>query len=170
MPTDTIKPGFPRWLAASIFQDRPLRGRKARTKNTLLAALVAVAVSGMPLWAKDITIPVNDGFEPGSLSIRGYGKGYEFVIAVIALDGQLFVCGVGIYPDASSAAGVRNILHRAAIAINGRRIIKDLTFFGKADRGADLFREMAVCRGTGVPIPIRKFSFEIVWPSGPVRF
>lgn len=27
MPTDTIKPGFPRWLAASIFQDRPLRGR-----------------------------------------------------------------------------------------------------------------------------------------------
>jgi len=65
MPTDTIKPGLPRWLAASIFQDRPLRGRKARTKNTLLAALVAVAVSGMPLWAKDITIPVNDGFEPG---------------------------------------------------------------------------------------------------------
>jgi len=157
-------------LSGSGTQTTRPRGARAQAASTVLAALLAAAASATPANANDFVVPVDAGFEPGSLTISGYGKGYEFVIDVRGVKGEVFVCGAGIYPDASSAVGVRRMLRGAAITVNGRKVIQDLTFFTKVARGADLFKAQAVCRGTGTPAPKGPAKFGIEWPSGPIRF
>jgi hypothetical protein len=142
----------------------------AQTRNTVFAALWTVAALAAHADAKDFAVPVDNGFSKSSLMINGYGIGYEFVIDVRGVNGEVVVCGAGVFPDASSALGVRRMLRKAAITLNGRKIIHDLSFFATSKRGADLFKGQAICRSTGVPIPKAAAKFDIVWPSGPIRF
>ncbi|MCU9846783.1 hypothetical protein OEZ60_02090 [Defluviimonas sp. WL0024] len=120
--------------------------------------------------AEDFQVPVDDSFVEGGLNIQGYGKVYRFMIGILDDKTQIFVCGVGIFPDASSAYGARRITQRAGVTLNGKVILRGLSFFARAPKGADLKKQKATCRGTGVTPPKGKATFGISWPSGAIRF
>lgn len=144
-----------------------------------MRALLCVALGALALHAagplaahQDITrqIPVDAGFGDGSLTWPGLPGGYHFKLRIIAADGRLEICGVGVFTDAYSRSQERSVLRAAKFKMNGRTILEDLSYFARVNRRSDLDRGTANCRATSAAIPQAEVSFEIDWPDKRYRF
>ena len=137
-----------------------------------ITAVAALLFSTIPaVAANDFQIPIDDTFGGGTLTVNGYGRGYMFRYHVIESDNQLAVCGASYFPDASSASGFRRILRKAVVEIDGRKLLRDISFFNQVRSEAQLEAGVSTCRNTGVPVPAsRSGEIYIVWPSGGIRF
>ncbi|MDI3336229.1 hypothetical protein QKW60_07415 [Defluviimonas aestuarii] len=134
-----------------------------------VAALFLVAAPVMA--AEEFVLSIDDSFGGGSITVSGYGRAYEYRWIVFNNGGQLAVCGASYFPDASSAVGIRRMLRRAVVELNGKRILRDISFFNQVRSKAGLEEGESTCRNTGVPTPkSRGGTARIVWPSGGIRF
>ncbi|WP_284164437.1 hypothetical protein [Frigidibacter sp. SD6-1] len=99
--------------------------------------------------AADFAIPVDGDFWVDEVGWQTQGKGYEFRWLVIEHDGQLAVCGAGKYVNVSNKTQTRDLMRKAKVTLDGKPILKDLTFFTQLKSNADLSAAKATCRDTG---------------------
>ena len=137
-----------------------------------ITAALALLCSTMPaIAAADFQIPVDERFGGGTIDFSGYGKGYVYRMMLTDHEGQIAVCGAGYFPDASSAIGVRRLMRRAEVLLNGRKVVRDLSFFSQVRSEAALEGAPANCTLTGFPTPTSgNVEVDVNFPSGFVRF
>lgn len=141
-------------------------------KFRAIIAALAVLSSTMPaVAANTFQIPVDDRFGGGTIDFSGYGNGYVYRMMLTDHKGQIAVCGAGYFPDASSAIGVRRLMRRAEVLLNGRKVVRDLSFFSQVRSEAALEGAAANCTLTEFPTPTSgDVEVDINFPSGFVRF
>lgn len=122
--------------------------------------------------AQEITrrIPVDADFGDGHVSWRGLPGGYYFKARVIAVDGRLELCGVGVFTDAYTRSTEQQVLRDTKFTMNGEPIIADLTFFARVNRKRDLDGATANCASTNAAAPNREVTFDIDVPNKRYRF
>ncbi len=137
-----------------------------------ITAAMALLFSAVPaIAASDFQIPVDDRFGGGTVDFSGYGKGYIYKMKLIDREGQIAVCGAGYFPDASSAIGIRRLMRRTEVLLNGRKVVRDLSFFSQVRSEAALEGAPANCVLTGFPTPkTNDIEIDLKFPSGFVRF
>jgi hypothetical protein len=126
----------------------------------------------MPAIAgSDFQLPVDERFGGGTIDFPGYGKGYVYRMMLTDRGGQIAVCGAGYFPDASNAIGVRRLMRKAEVLLNGRKVVRDLSFFSQVRSEAALEGAPANCTQTGFPTPKSgNVEVDVNFPSGFVRF
>ncbi len=123
--------------------------------KTILAAVCSTLtlIGAMPLAAKspEITIPVDDKFQVSSSNwSSGLGKTH-LAWRIKTHEGKPYVCGAVVADKASSmAAHNRAILRKGYIKVQGKKVIRDLSFFTVAKPGSDLMDARAGCRSMPV--------------------
>ncbi|MGB3317136.1 MAG: hypothetical protein WBB85_22340 [Albidovulum sp.] len=139
--------------------------------RTITACAVALSLTTPVFAASDFSLPIDDSFGGGTLTVNGYGRGYMYKYNVIESNGQLAVCGASYFADASSAIGFRRILRKAVVELDGKKLVRDLSFFKQVRSESELNAGVSTCRNTGVPVPAsRSGESYVVWPSGGIRF
>lgn len=137
-----------------------------------ITAALTLLCSTMPaIAAGDFQIPVDEHFGGGTIDFPGYGKGYIYRMLLTDQKGQIAVCGAGYFPDASSAIGIRRLMRQAEVLVNGRKVVRDLSFFSQVRSEAALQGAPANCTLTGYPTPKSgNVEVDVNFPSGFVRF
>lgn len=83
----------------------------------------------------------------------GIGKGYVYRVRIVDAKGTLALCGAGAFTDPSSRMQSRQALQRARLMLNGKPILKDLTFFTRVKRERDIMGATATCKLTSAKTP-----------------
>lgn len=139
--------------------------------KTMAVVIGALCSAAPAIAAGNFYIPVDERFGTGKIDLPGYGKGYIYRMIVIDHEGTLAVCGAGYFADASSAVGMRRLMRKTAVLVNGRTLIRDLSFFTQVKSEAALNGASAACVTTGFPTPRSDdVEIDVSVPSGFVRF
>lgn len=139
--------------------------------RSITALLVTLCLAGPVSAAAEFTMPVDDTFGGGTLTVNGYGRGYVYRWDAFRHEGQIAICGAGYFPDVSSAVGIRRLLRKAVVEVNGKQVLRDISFFTQVRSEAALEAARANCTNTGIPAPKSdNVDVYIVWPSGGIRF
>jgi hypothetical protein len=122
--------------------------------------------------AQEITrqIPVDGDFGDGYVNWPGLPGGYYFKARVVAVDGWLELCGVGVFTDAYTRATEQQVLRDTKFTMNGEPILEDLTFFARVNRKRDLGGATANCARTNAAVPNGEVTFDIDVPNKRYRF
>ncbi len=128
----------------------------------LLLALPQLAGAG-----EMFTVPVDKEFTDieqkwnnGRVTYRGKWT------VILAKDGTIAVCGAGARLDAQTAPAVAKWLHSIAVKVNGKTVLKDMSFFTEVSSTAPLEKAKATCKSSGVKPP--KGKVEIFMTSPPM--
>jgi hypothetical protein len=116
------------------------------------------------------TVPVTEAFYEDRIAWNGDIISYKARWMVIAVAGKLEVCGAGQFMDATSAIATRNVLYSSSIKLNGKNILKDMTFFAEVPKKVNLVGSKAACRATGVAVPTGDYKLQWYWPPASVKF
>ncbi|KIT16090.1 hypothetical protein [Jannaschia aquimarina] len=100
----------------------------------------------------------------------GIGGRLYLAYKVMAVNGQPMVCGAYNVTDHRLNRGVRNMLRRGGVNMDGRRVLTDLTYFNRVNARSEegLIGKIADCRPLSVA-PSRQGRFSIEFGSGTVR-
>jgi hypothetical protein len=138
--------------------------------NALVAVAAVVCLCCQAAQAKPkITrqVPVTDAFVPLDLRWSSDQVTYKGLWKVlVSADGFIEICGAGRYLDASRSTETRQWLYAIYVTLNGKKILKDMTFFSDVKGRGDLRKADAACRSTGVRAPDGDFSVSLGWPAG----
>lgn len=117
------------------------------------------------------TVPVTEAFYEDRIAWSGGDiVSYKARWTVIAVAGKLEVCGAGQFMDSNSAIATRNVLYSSSIKLNGKKILKDMTFFTEVPQKTNLVGSKAACRATGVAVPTGDYKLQWYWPPASVKF
>lgn len=118
-------------------------------KSFLLAILAACAASTAS--AEDFSVPVTGDFNEDSIEwTGGLGKAYEFRWDAMLVDGKVVICGAGSFLDPTTRMQTNGLLRKAKAKLDGRVVLKDLSYFAQYSKGQDLGSAKANFRSTGV--------------------
>ena len=144
-------------------------GKRFIMRKFVLAALVALSGAGAA-GAADFSTKVTKEFWDDSISWNGgIGKAYEFKWSVMDNKGQLIICGVGKFLDPTSRMQTRDLLRKATVSINGKPVMKDISFFATEKKSVDLATSQATCRSMGMATPRGEYDIGLD-VSGSARF
>ncbi len=143
--------------------------------KTFAARFVALAFAALAHTAANAdalpTIKVTEDFaEIGVNWDDGFGKGYVGRAQVFAVNGVMVLCGAGSYVSAANRSPSRTILKRTKFKMNGKTILKDLTYFTLVDRVENVIGAEATCKSTGTAEPKGEVKFEFDFGIRSVRF
>jgi hypothetical protein len=144
-----------------------------RVRAAAVAAAILVGIGPAAVAeAQEITrqISVDGSFGDGYVNWPGLPGGYYFKARVIAVDGQLELCGVGVFTDAYTRSTEQQVLGDTRFTMNGESILEDLTFFARANRKRDLGGATANCARTKAAVPNGDVAFDIDVPNRRYRF
>ena len=135
----------------------------------LLVAIVISAPSISP--AKEITrtVPVTEDFLIGGLN---WGDGprskpsLEYAFKVIAVDGQLDVCGIKVFNGGSKNRFSVKALQEASVRMDGKSIIRNLNYFAFGKSNIPLVGQTANCEATGTAVPTRNVRITPYFREG----
>jgi hypothetical protein len=139
--------------------------------RSVFMALAACVAFSSAASAADFQVPVDEDFGAGSFEWGGgLGTSYQFRWNVIAAGNKLAVCGAGQFLDPTTGSATRDAMRKASVTVNGQNIVRDLNFFTKVKKSANLMQAKATCRDTGVPIPQGKVDVQLDIPTARARF
>lgn len=123
-----------------------------------------------PSFGADFSVPVDKNFSEGSLDwTGGNSKSYTYVWSVIAVKGEVAICGAGQFRNPTMAAANKKMMRTSYVQMGDRTILKDMTFFTRVAYREPLGTAQATCRGTGIPAKDAKGQFMLVIPGGRAR-
>ena len=112
-------------------------------------------------------VPVTAAFVPLDLRWSSDKVTYTGLWKVlVAAGGFIEICGAGRYLDASRSTETRQWLYAIYVTLNGKKILKDMTFFNDVKGKRDIRKADAACRSTRVRAPDGDFSVSLGWPAG----
>ena len=139
-------------------------------KNFALSSLVAMAMSVASAQAGDFTVKVDSDFWEDNITwTGGLGNANDFRWSVIGFKGKIVVCGVGHFNDPVTRMQSRELMRKAEVLIDGKSVLRDITFFATVKKGADLSKATANCRETGATEPNRQYKIRLKM-GGSARF
>lgn len=138
-------------------------------KRILLAFTAAVAATAA--YCEDFSIPVDSDFQDSDITWQGdaAGKGYLFVWDIRVGDDYVYLCGAGKFTDPSTQQITRQVLRKSFVEYNGKKVLKDISFFAKVPFNADLRSAKATCRATTVPANAANGDFTLKTAGGSFR-
>jgi len=128
-------------------------------------ALFALALVGLgqAATAQEFEIPVEPDWgvlEIGVASTPGPSATYRMVI--FERDGKVVVCGAGVYANSSQSRGLRDTMRRTAVQMDGRTVLRNLSFFPIYSRATPLVGRLARCKVTRADmIPGAEFDIDL---------
>lgn len=135
------------------------------TEETMRPLIVALALAGLGhgAAAQEFETPVQTDWGVLEIGLESTpGAVAEYRILIFEQDGKVAVCGAGIYANSSQSSGIRRTMRRAAVQMNGRAILRNLSFFPIHSRAAPLVGRTARCRVTGTPMdPGAEFGIDL---------
>ena len=145
------------------------------TIKTFAARCVALAFAALASTAANAdalpAIRVTEDFAEIAVNWDdGFGKGYVGRVQVFAVNGVMVLCGAGSYVSAANRSPSRTFLKCTKLKMNGKTILKDLTYFTPVDRVEDVIGAEATCKSTGVAEPRGDATFEFDFGIRGVRF
>ena len=139
-------------------------------KKFFMPSIVAMVMSVASAQAGDFTVKVDGDFWEDDISwTGGLGKAYDFRWLVIGHKGRIAVCGVGHFNDPVTRMQSRELMRKAEVLIDGKSVLRDITFFATVKKGADLSKATANCRETGAAEPDRQYKIRLKM-GGRARF
>lgn len=117
-------------------------------KYILAMALVSATLA--TAQAADFALKVDEKFNEDWIEWDGgIGRAYDFRWDARLKDGQVAICGAGQFLDVTSRSATLDLLRKASVVMDGRVILKDLSFFARYKKGDQLSGATANCRNTG---------------------
>ena len=116
----------------------------------------------------DMTVPVTQDFAFGSL---GWSNGYgalEIAWKPVKTADGVAICGAASHTNASVVKQNQRILWGGSITFNGKTVLRNLAYFGRAKTGAPVSTATAKCKR--VTIPDGKGQFAIDFRRVKARF
>ena len=137
----------------------------------VLAISLTAVMSDTNIAHSQITrqIPVTDDFLEGSIGLRGDAGGIEYRLKILEANNYIELCGAVAYTNAQARAAYRAFLRDSAFVINGRKVIKDLTYWNTSNHRA-WGSAKANCRSTGVRANSQIDSIDMDWSSKSYRY
>ena len=124
---------------------------KRQLRTVLAAFAIAVCPHGVGAQDKVISIPVDKDFERADIRWSGaHAGGYDSMIALKGIDGQIALCGVGIVTNSQLNTAVRSALRGGVLRLDGEPVIKNFLYFAKAPSTGALTKTKANCKLSGV--------------------
>ncbi|MCV2863682.1 hypothetical protein [Defluviimonas sp. WL0075] len=118
----------------------------------LLVFLLALLVAPLAR-AEDFTVKIDSGFVADELRWKTQGRSYKFLWGLTYVDGRIAVCGVGQFVNPSLRQQTLRQMKRGKVVLDGKAILKDITFFTTIPEGKPLNRAKATCRLTKTKKP-----------------
>jgi hypothetical protein len=72
---------------------------------------------------------VTDGYSSGYLNWTGGIKGMDYLWKVQTHEGKIHICGAGHYTGVQARLQTKDIMRRAFVTLEGKKILRDLRFF-----------------------------------------
>jgi hypothetical protein len=89
-------------------------------------------------------------------------QGFDIRSKVIAVNGQLELCGAMIVTDHDNRLQFLRMLRGAQLVVDGRPVLRDLSYFNtRAKSFAPFTTDLANCRAIGMAIPTRPIKTEL---------
>ncbi len=124
-----------------------------RTFTCALATVVGLS-TGSAFAASDFTIPVDKDFWEGEVTWDGgLGRAYEYRWILTVIKDQMVVCGAGRYLDATTRSNTVQVMRTAKVKLDGKTVMKNLSYFTILPKSGDLMSAKAACRSTGMALP-----------------
>ncbi len=131
---------------------------------------IALALCGGPALAEDFTVPVTADFNVDDLTwTGGLGKAYDMRWDALLVDGKVAVCGAGVFLDPTTRFATVDLLRKAAVKLDGKVVMKDLSYFAKYKKGQNIDKVTANCRLTAAAPKSNNSQVELDI-SGSARF
>ena len=113
------------------------------------SAIIALALAGFGqiATAQEFQTPVEADWGLLEIGIASQaGSTAEYRMIIFERDGKVAVCGAGVYTNSSLSRGMRLAMRRASVGMNGRTVLRNLSFFPIYGRSAPLVGRMAACK------------------------
>ena len=120
--------------------------------------------------AADFSVPIDGDFSESDIRFTGeLGIVYRFMWDARAVNGQIAVCGTGVFMRARGRSGVRGMLRDGYVEYAGARILEDLSFFTRANTVNAMRAGQANCR-YAADSTRRNGPLTLVFGDGVVRY
>ncbi|MDU8943480.1 hypothetical protein [Ovoidimarina sediminis] len=107
-------------------------------------------------------IPVTEDFIEGRIGSTEGGNSFKYRVYVLPVNGVLEFCGVLAFGPGTYERDFKRFLRDSGFRINGKVVLKDLTYWNVAKRG-ELDRSVANCQSTGVSANTKVTSLSMAW-------
>lgn len=142
-------------------------------KAILIAAVVAMSAffSQTHGQSDKITrqIPTSQDFIKGRVIMTEGAGRFDYLVNLIVANGTIELCGVLAFAGGAKKNEWRKFLQDSAFEINGKKVIKDLSYWNQTTRDK-LYSSQANCRSTGVKESTRVDSLGMAWSQKIYRF
>lgn len=119
-----------------------------------LAFAFLIALLAAPMArAEDFSIKVTNQFVADELRWKTQGKAYKFLWGLTYVEGRIAVCGVGQFVAPNLREKTLQQMRRGKVMLDGKAILKDITFFATIPEGKPLTKARANCRLTKTAKP-----------------
>ncbi|MCV2869763.1 hypothetical protein OEW28_14100 [Defluviimonas sp. WL0002] len=118
----------------------------------VFALLIALCAAPMAK-AEDFTVRVDNQFVADELRWKTQGRSYKFLWGLTYVQGRIAVCGVGQFVNPSLRQKTLQQMRRGKVMLDGKAILRDITFFSTIPEGKPLNKAKATCRLTKTPKP-----------------
>ena len=117
----------------------------------------------MATQAAEITrqIPVDDKFAKGDIAFQGTKNGFDYRLTVINAKGNLEVCGAILFKPGSTKSTFKRFLKDSAFMVNGKKVVKDLSYWRVATSGWS--KAQANCTPLGVKSNAKIDKMRVYW-------
>jgi len=120
--------------------------------------------------AADFSVAIDGDFSESDIRFTGeLGVVYRFMWDVRAVNGQIAVCGTGVFLRARARSAVRGMLRDGYVEYAGVRILEDLSYFTRANTVNAMRAGQANCR-YAADSTRRSGPLTLVFGDGVVRY
>jgi hypothetical protein len=114
---------------------------------------------------------VTDGYSSGYLNWTGGIKGMDYLWKVQTHEGKIHICGAGHYTGVQARLQTKDIMRRAFVTLEGKKILRDLRFFNIVKTSDSLAPgATANCANTGVDAPKKAYQVYLSWDRTTRKF
>lgn len=132
-------------------------------RSVIAAAFVLLAA--IPARADTLSIPLDSDFAKFDVEWNTNKRSSTVYWTAVDYDGKLAICGLIQHHDASLMQYDRKLLRRSSMKVNGKTVLKGLSFFTAIGTGAKPERSEAACRVLDGPLPPKDAKFLLTTPS-----
>lgn len=134
------------------------------------ALFSAALLSGAASAETIISIPQDSDFQEANMRWTGAtAKGYDARMAVKVIEGKLALCGVGVVTNIQVSSAIKNGLRGGYVKLNGKKVIKNFTFFAKARSLSALDSTKANCKVSNTPLPAKIDNLQVRYGDATFR-
>lgn len=114
---------------------------------SLFVVLGTISAVQAQTIAADFSVQIDGNFTESDIRFTGeLGTVYQFMWDARVVEGQIAICGTGVFLRGRARGAVRGMLRDGYIEYGGARVLEDLSYFTRANTVNAMRRGQANCR------------------------